>query len=140
MASTRKRDRHGSSVASKSPSPSPPTSVAATTLVLHQKRRRSVEVWNNFNFSSLPSPEWTLGPIIGRGQYGKVYRASCDDTRGAAKIIDTTEDDFHWLNDIRNEVCIMQRYSHPNVVKLYGAYKKALELKDHYQIWVVMEV
>eukprot|EP00118_Oscarella_pearsei_P027084 m.310749 g.310749 ORF g.310749 m.310749 type:complete len:419 (+) comp54425_c0_seq1:96-1352(+) len=156
LSSSRKRDRRMASASGTPlpPSPALPRAGSPTPLSFPAdgsngqptanvfKRRKSVEVWTNFSFDSLPSPEgtWKLEAVIGRGQYGQVYIASSGETKAAAKIIDTTEDDFYKLNDVRNEVCIMQRYSHPSVVKLYGAYKKAIEVRDHYQIWVVMEL
>ncbi len=56
--------------------------------------------------------------IIGRGTYGAVLRAEWAGIDVAVKLTDTNrERDSFWV-----ELKYLSRVSHPNIIKLYGAY------------------
>jgi serine/threonine protein kinase len=60
--------------------------------------------------------------LIGEGTYGKVYRGVCRGQPVAIKVPQHQELNEQQLADFRNEVAIMRRIFHPNVVLFLGAH------------------
>ncbi|XP_062520094.1 myosin-IIIa-like isoform X2 [Corticium candelabrum] len=111
------------------------------------KRRGSVEIWSNFSLARIPSPVgvWQLDSVIGRGQFGVVYSAwnAGEQLTAAAKVVDVDEADSYGWSAARNEVCILQRYRHENLVKMYGAYREETESSRSFstkcKLWVICD-
>lgn len=65
--------------------------------------------------------EIRLGQLVGKGQYGRVYRGIC---RGEAVAVKELDDisriEAKVLADFQREVVIMSQLHHPNVVLLMG--------------------
>jgi serine/threonine protein kinase len=60
--------------------------------------------------------------LIGEGTYGKVYRGMCRGQQVAIKVPQQQNLSEQQLADFRNEVAIMRRIFHPNVVLFLGAH------------------
>jgi serine/threonine protein kinase len=60
--------------------------------------------------------------LIGEGTYGKVYRGMCRGSQVAIKVPQQQNLTEQQLADFRNEVAIMRRIFHPNVVLFLGAH------------------
>ncbi|RIK74140.1 MAG: serine/threonine protein kinase [Planctomycetota bacterium] len=88
----------------------------------------------------IPTPyTFRLGEPIGMGTMGCVYRASSDDLPGpvAVKILHPAfADDARMVDRFQREIVIMERLSHPHIVRHYGGgmmegqYFYAMELLD----------
>lgn len=88
----------------------------------------------------IPSPySFRLGEPLGMGTMGTVYRAESDDlaTRVAVKILHPTiAHDATMVDRFQREIAIMERLSHPHIVRHYGGgmmngqYFYAMELLD----------
>ena len=79
---------------------------------------------------------YQIGKLLGNGSYGKVFLATNKKDRShqvAIKVIDKTDLDEDDLESLRNEVGILQKVDHPNIVKYYETYE------DHNAIYLVME-
>ncbi len=79
----------------------------------------------DITFSFLPVVEsLTLGPLIGRGGFGLVYRGTLKDgTEVAVKEMLVAGDDEAVVEKFRqfqHEVCMMSLVSHPNLVRMFG--------------------
>ncbi|KAK9808194.1 hypothetical protein WJX73_007130 [Symbiochloris irregularis] len=69
----------------------------------------------------IPVEELELGPRIGIGSYGEVYRAVWRHTDVAVKRLLEQDLNDHLMEEFRAEVAIMKRLKHPNVVLFLGA-------------------
>ena len=69
-----------------------------------------------------PNAIFTLGPILGRGSYGVVRKATHNLTgkEVAVKIIQLQKGDS--LEDVRTEISILRDCHHPNIVNYLGTY------------------
>lgn len=79
----------------------------------------------DITFSFLPVVEnMTLGPLIGRGGFGLVYRGTlADGTAVAVKEMLVGEDVevvVERFRQFQHEVCMMSLINHPNLVRLFG--------------------
>lgn len=70
-------------------------------------------------------PEWQLkledlaiGPKLGEGQFGRVFRATWNCTPVAAKVLKTRN---ITPADLRTEIGVLRRVHHPNVLQFLGA-------------------
>uniref|UniRef100_UPI00358F29BB myosin-IIIa n=1 Tax=Myxine glutinosa TaxID=7769 RepID=UPI00358F29BB len=82
---------------------------------------------------------WELVETIGKGTYGKVYRARNrqNGTNAAIKILDPINEIDE---DIEAEYSILQSLpQHPNVVTFYGIFHKRDSLSRE-QLWLVLEL
>ena len=62
-----------------------------------------------------------LGEVIGRGAFGKVFKGECDFQDVAVKVFQCGSDiPKEVAEQVRQEVRVMCRLSHPNIVRLYG--------------------
>lgn len=70
----------------------------------------------------IASTELTKEELIGKGQYGQVYRGKCRGEQVAVKELDRTKQhlDEKIIRDFQKEVEIMTQLHHPNVVLLMG--------------------
>lgn len=68
--------------------------------------------------------EIVLGPRIGIGSFGEVYRAQWRETEVAVKVFLDQEFGVRMLESFRKEVSIMKKLRHPNIVQFMGACTK----------------
>uniref|UniRef100_A0A8C4QVZ9 Myosin IIIA n=1 Tax=Eptatretus burgeri TaxID=7764 RepID=A0A8C4QVZ9_EPTBU len=90
------------------------------------------------------SAAWELVETIGKGTYGKVYRAKNrqNGTNAAIKILDPINHRSHDEidEDIEAEYSILQSLpQHPNVVTFYGIFHKR-DCLSREQLWLVLEL
>ncbi|CAG7734448.1 unnamed protein product, partial [Allacma fusca] len=70
--------------------------------------------------------------ILGGGEYGKVYKGLLDGKPVAVKTV-KDEEDSSYLKSLLSELKVMNYVgSHPNLIKLLGAYTKHLETGKAY--------
>jgi serine/threonine protein kinase len=75
---------------------------------------------NNFEWE-IQYSELTFGPRIGRGGYGEVYRGMWSGTEVAIKMLFTDNMSAKLITDLRNEVELLCKLRHPNIVLFMGA-------------------
>ena len=62
--------------------------------------------------------------LLGEGSYGSVYRATHKKETVAAKSMHhVLQESPHWLKQFQNEMRIMSKICHPNIVKFIGEYE-----------------
>lgn len=77
-------------------------------------------VHNSFEWE-IPMSELTFGPRIGRGGYGEVFRGLWSGTEVAIKMLFTDNMSAKLISDLRNEVELLCKLRHPNIVLFMGA-------------------
>ncbi|XP_076468254.1 myosin-IIIb-like isoform X2 [Babylonia areolata] len=104
-----------------------------------------LKMYNNFskvvNFEELsdPSDHWELGPLIGEGTYGEVFKGFSKNT-GEEVAIKVLESIHEMIEEIEEEFQVLRDLSeHPNMPKFHGIYLKRNNSYDD-QIWLVMEL
>jgi len=75
---------------------------------------------NNFDWE-IPFDELKLGIKLGKGCYGTVYQAKWRGIDVACKKLRNTGDDTDTLEQFKNEIAILGKLRHPNVVLFMGA-------------------
>ncbi|WOG85077.1 hypothetical protein DCAR_0104264 [Daucus carota subsp. sativus] len=94
-----------------------------------------ISTWNHVIRSSeilnkplLPYPEWnidfselTVGPRVGIGFFGEVFRGHWNGTEVAIKVLLEQELTVDNIEDFCNEISILSRLRHPNVISFLGA-------------------
>ena len=74
----------------------------------------------------LPQSNYVRGKSLGKGAYGNVYesRNPTFNNKVAMKIIDKNKIELDEINDdIKSEINILKKLSHPNIVKIYEFYE-----------------
>ena len=74
----------------------------------------------------LPQSNYVRGKSLGKGAYGNVYesRNPIFNNKVAMKIIDKNKIELDEINDdIKSEINILKKLSHPNIVKIYEFYE-----------------
>jgi len=74
----------------------------------------------------LPQNNYVRGKSLGKGAYGSVYesRNPIFNNKVAMKIIDKNKIELDEINDdIKSEINILKKLSHPNIVKIYEFYE-----------------
>ena len=74
----------------------------------------------------LPQNNYVRGKSLGKGAYGNVYesRNPTFNNKVAMKIIDKNKIELDEINDdIKREINILKKLSHPNIVKIYEFYE-----------------
>ena len=74
----------------------------------------------------LPQSNYVRGKSLGKGAYGNVYesRNPTFNNKVAMKIIDKNKIELDEINDdIKREINILKKLSHPNIVKIYEFYE-----------------
>ena len=74
----------------------------------------------------LPHCNYARGKSLGKGAYGNVYesRNPTFNNKVAMKIIDKNKIELDEINDdIKSEINILKKLSHPNIVKIYEFYE-----------------
>eukprot|EP01023_Acetabularia_acetabulum_P006292 TRINITY_DN12628_c1_g1_i3.p1 TRINITY_DN12628_c1_g1~~TRINITY_DN12628_c1_g1_i3.p1 ORF type:complete len:361 (+),score=47.93 TRINITY_DN12628_c1_g1_i3:31-1083(+) len=64
----------------------------------------------------------TLGPMIGEGEFGQVFRGNWHGTAVAVKVLKRADDIA--LGDFRTELNVLSKVHHPNAVQFLGACTK----------------
>ena len=101
--------------------------------------KRALKLGRYENLPTLESAGYKLGQLLGKGQYGSVYKAlSRDGKEVAIKFIDPLESNEE---DLAQEVGLLEELSkngcHKNVVCFYGLYKSTVENRP--TLAIVME-
>ncbi len=78
-----------------------------------------------------PSKKYKVLNVIGNGSFGKVYKAMniITDNIVAIKSIKKKDSEVEG-EDIKNEINVLKKMSHPNIVKIYEFY----DIKDNYYL------
>ena len=78
-----------------------------------------------------PSKKYKVLNVIGNGSFGKVYKAMniITDNLVAIKSIKKKDSEVEG-EDIKNEINVLKKMSHPNIVKIYEFY----DIKDNYYL------
>eukprot|EP01091_Cochliopodium_minus_P019225 TRINITY_DN8022_c0_g1_i1.p1 TRINITY_DN8022_c0_g1~~TRINITY_DN8022_c0_g1_i1.p1 ORF type:complete len:526 (+),score=76.20 TRINITY_DN8022_c0_g1_i1:90-1580(+) len=71
------------------------------------------------NSTLIERDEMDLKEIIGKGSFGNVYRATWNELEVAVKTMILSKDKSR-VEDFLKEVNVLQKLSHPNIVKFYG--------------------
>ena len=79
-----------------------------------------------------PAKKYKVLNVLGNGSYGKVYKAQNIITENlvAIKSIIKKKDNQLEDIDIKNEIDVLKKLSHPNIVKIYEFY----DIKDNYYL------
>ena len=79
-----------------------------------------------------PSKKYKVLTVLGNGSYGKVYKAMNIKTENlvAIKSIIKKKDNKIDENIIKNEINVLKKLNHPNIVKIYEFY----DIKDNYYL------
>ncbi|KAL8623922.1 hypothetical protein ACOMHN_054263 [Nucella lapillus] len=104
-----------------------------------------LSMYNTFSrvvdFERLPDPTdvWELGPVIGEGTYGAVYRGAHRKT-GEEVAIKVLESIHEMMEEIEEEYQVLRDLSeHPNMPRFHGIFLKPNNAFND-QIWLVMEI
>ncbi|XP_061413078.1 myosin-IIIb-like isoform X3 [Lethenteron reissneri] len=87
-----------------------------------------------------PSDTWELVETIGKGTYGKVYKATSrkDGSKAAVKTLDPVNQDID--EEIEAEYSILTSLpEHPNIVRFFGMYYQKDGVNGD-QLWIVLEL
>lgn len=116
---------------SQPPSPFNISPIQFSQLPPHMPRQHGIVNSNNkqveknmspHNFEwEIPFKELAFGPRIGRGGYGEVYRGMWGGTEVAIKMLFTDNMSAKLITDLRNEVELLCKLRHPNIVLFMGA-------------------
>lgn len=79
--------------------------------------------------------KYTAYEVVGDGTYATVYRANKSDDRRkkdyALKVVHLTKFDEKEKQNIMNEIAILAKIKHPNILAL----EEAFVVKDKYLLW-----
>ena len=81
--------------------------------------------------------DYEFGELLGKGSYGEVYQAvhKATNKNYAIKVYDRYQmSQAHRLKNINNEIRIVKKLDHPNLVKLFTVYKTVAK------IYLIMEL
>eukprot|EP00732_Lithocolla_globosa_P004046 Lithocolla_globosa_v1_NODE_3502_length_1654_cov_4.257036.p1 type:complete len:162 gc:universal NODE_3502_length_1654_cov_4.257036:735-1220(+) len=81
-----------------------------------------------------PRSIWGLEQLLGKGSYGEVWKGKHKrtDEEVAIKVLEIVEDE---IEELENEVTILKRTQHMNIVRLFGTYAVNQE-----NLWLCMEL
>ena len=78
-----------------------------------------------------PSKKYKVLTVLGNGSYGKVYKAMNIKTENLVAIKSIKKNDNKTEGqDIKNEINVLKKLNHPNIVKIYEFY----DIKDNYYL------
>ena len=104
-----------------------------SNLLLKEEKRLSLS-FENFVVlqSGKPSKKYKIINVLGNGSYGKVYKAMNLITQNlvAIKSVKKKKDNSVEGIDIKNEIDVLKKLNHPNIVKIYEFY----DIKDNYYL------
>ena len=104
-----------------------------SNLLLKEEKRLSLS-FENFVVlqSGKPSKKYKIINVLGNGSYGKVYKAMNLITQNlvAIKSVIKKKDNSVEGIDIKNEIDVLKKLNHPNIVKIYEFY----DIKDNYYL------
>ena len=77
-----------------------------------------------------PSKKYKVLTVLGNGSYGKVYKAKNIITNNLVAIKSIKKKIDNNTVNIKNEIDVLKKLSHPNIVKIYEFY----DIKDNYYL------
>ena len=77
-----------------------------------------------------PSKKYKVLTVVGNGSYGKVYKAKNIITNNLVAIKSIKKKVENNTAKIKNEIDVLKKLSHPNIVKIYEFY----DIKDNYYL------
>lgn len=94
---------------------------------IHEKNEKEKSMKINPNSKTF---SWKVGEVLGSGSFGRVYLGMelQSDLLMAVKQVHLPQNDKESIkvaSDLQREITILQKYTHPNIVRYYG-----VELKD----------
>ena len=102
-------------------------------LLLNEEKNLSLSFENLVNLQTgKPSRKYKVLAVLGNGSYGKVYKAKniVTDNLVAIKSIKKKKENNGGRIDIENEINVLKKLSHPNIVKIYEFY----DIKEKYYL------
>ena len=102
-------------------------------LLLNEEKKLSLSFENLVLLQTeKPSKKYKVLTVLGNGSYGKVYKAMNIKTENlvAIKSIKKKKDNKIDDNIIKNEINVLKKLNHPNIVKIYEFY----DIKDNYYL------
>ena len=93
--------------------------ILATALIVFfvAPKKKQTELFESDIYSTIPERDIKIGSLIGKGNFGVVYKGSYQETTVALKSV--VNGDNH---EIENEWKILKKLSHPHVIRFYGVY------------------
>jgi len=106
---------------------------------VRKSRKLPTHIFGKFKFQSKQGSieDYELGDLIGKGAYGEVFQAVHKETgkNYAIKVYDRYQmTQANKLKSINNEIKIIRRLDHPNLVKLFSVHETVTN------IYLVMEL
>ena len=103
---------------------------------MHQSQNKSI-AQSKFQSKEGSIEDYEMEDLLGKGAYGEVYSATAKNTgkKFAIKVYDKYKmGEAHKIKSVGNEIRILKRLNHPNLIKLYYVHETPSK------IYLVMEL